>query len=138
MTDAGVERLVGYQRAFFSASWKHSMTQDELAEVYMAYASAFDGFDDELVLKVYIEHARKWKKMPTIAEIFELVFAAQDRKRASDRYRCTVCDLPWNAGKGYGRDDPKQRGQIRCPNCNAILEKPLPPEGMHRADGVSF
>lgn len=138
MTDKGVERLVSYQRSFFSSSWKHSMTEDELAEIYMAYAGAFEGFDDELVLGEYMKHARSWKKLPTIAEIFEVVFAAKARKGAAGSWRCATCDLPWNAGTGYGRTDAKVRGQIRCPACNAVLDKPLPPEGWHRADQVAF
>ena len=99
MTDKGVERLVGYQRAMFSASWKHNMSADELAEVYMAYAGAFEGFEDELVLSTYMKHAKSWKKMPTIAEIFELVFAAQDRKVAGGRWRCRVCKKPGTAAR---------------------------------------
>ena len=156
MTKTGVERLVGYQRAMFSASWKHSMSADELAEVYMAYAGAFEGFEDELVLGTYMKHARSWKKMPTIAEIFELVFAAQDRKAAGGRYRCRVCKKPWNSGEDFGRNQPRQPGEYakiprrsapdeligRCPNCNAILDKPVPAwvflGGNELADDVAF
>ena len=42
------------------------------------------------------------------------------------------------SGKGFGREEAKRRGQIRCPACYAVLERPLPPEGYHRADGVAF
>ena len=156
MTDKGVERLVGYQRAMFSASWKHNMSADELAEVYMAYAGAFEGFEDELVLSTYMKHARSWKKMPTIAEIFELVFAAQDRKAAGGRWRCVVCKKPWSGGEDFGRNQPRQPGELakipmrsapdeligRCPECNAILDRPVPAwvflGGHELADDVEF
>ena len=156
MTEAGVERLVGYQRAFFSASWKHSMTADELAEVYMAYAGAFEGFEDDLVLSTYMKHAKAWKKMPTIAEIFELVFAAQDRKHAVGRFICYVCHKPWDGGQGFRRNEsrtpgepqkvvkPRRRDDLigRCPACNAVLDKPVPAwvflDGIELADDVAF
>lgn len=156
MTEKGVERLVGYQRAMFSASWKHNMSADELAEVYMAYAGAFDGFEDELVLSTYMKHAKSWKKMPTIAEIFELVFAAQDRKGDAGRMKCAVCKKPWNGGEGFGRNESRKHGEPakviradhrdeligRCPECNAILDRPVPAwvflGGHELADDVEF
>lgn len=138
MTKSGAERLVGYQRAFYQSAWKHSMTEDELAEVYMAYMSAFDGFDDQQVLEVYIRRVKGWKKMPSVAEILEAVMIEKDKHRELGRYKCQACRLPWNNGHGYGREDPKHRGQIRCPECFAILQHPLPPEGFERADSVVF
>lgn len=138
MTKSGVQKLVGYQRAFYQSAWKHAMTEDELAEVYMAYASAFDGFGDQEVLQIYVKRVKGWKKMPSVAEILEAVMIEHDKHTDHSRYKCAACHLPWNNGHGYGREDPKHRGEIRCPECNAILQKPLPPDGYQRADGVAF
>lgn len=142
MTLDGIERLVNYQRAYFPRDWKFTATQNEIDEIKLAYMDALADFDDDVVLQGYLKSLRSWEKMPGIAQIMTAasgVRHVEASKAALDGYRCTVCGLPWNAGHDYGREEPKRRGQIRCPNCNAVLERPLPEvDGFIPADHIEF
>lgn len=141
MTSEGIERLVGYQRSYYPREWKYSMKAGELAEVMEAYTDALEEYEDSDVLRGYLKSLRTWDKMPGIAQIMTAadgITYIEQQAPGRDGYRCRRCSLPWNAGRGFGRDERKARGQIRCPACFAVLDRPLPPEGMLRADEVRF
>lgn len=141
MTSEGIERLVGYQRSYFAKEWRYNIKAGDVAEVMAAYMDALEEFEDEPVLRGYLASLRSWGKMPNIAQIMEAADGAarvMEEKPGRDGWRCRRCNLPWNAGKGYGRQDPKRRGEIRCPECFAVLDHQLPPDGYLRADDVEF
>lgn len=141
MTPEGIERLIGYQRSYYAKEWRYNIKAGDIAEVTAAYMDALVELEDDAVIRGYLAHLREWEKMPSIAQIMQTADGIARKEGAAagrDRYRCATCDLPWNGGTGYGRTDAKVRGQIRCPACNAVLDKPLPPDGWHRADQVAF
>lgn len=141
MTVEGVEKLISYQRSHYAKEWRYNMKAADVAEVTLAYADALEDYEDQQVLRAYLGNLKRWPKMPSIAEIMTAADGIKRRMEAvgaADGFRCRRCGLPWNRGEGYHRETMPRRGQSRCPECNAILDGELPPEGFVRADNVRF
>ena len=119
MTSNGIMQLIQYQKSYFGGEWKRSVGDTKEAQIASTLMEAFRKYEDDRVLKAYQSAVLdgKWERMPSVPQIMSLL------GRDTGTYRCVLCNLPWDTG--HGRYDDKKRGQIRCPNCNAILEHPV-------------
>lgn len=137
MTKGGILKLVSYQRLYFGRAFRLETDGIKEGEISKAYEDALSGYEDEAVLKGYMNALKrgKFERLPTIAAI--IAAAGESPSREGGVYRCVKCDKPWYNGTEFERLSPKRRGQIRCPECNAVLDKPLF-DGFISADEIPF
>ena len=140
MTPEGIDKLTDYQRAYWPKDWKFTATQNDIDEIKLAYMDALEEYDDAVVLRGYLASLKEWAKMPNIAQIMTAADGIAYKMQPEvtrDGYRCAACDTPWNAGRGYGREEPKRSGQHRCRNCWALLSQ-MQIEGFVPAEDITF
>ena len=119
MTKEGIMKLMQYQQSYFGGEWKRAVGDSKEAMIADSLMEAFKGMDDDAVLKSYQTALinGRWERMPSIPQIISVC------GRPSGNYRCVLCNLPWDSE--HGRLEGRKKGQIRCPNCNAVLEHPV-------------
>ena len=72
MTQFGVERLIGYEEAYYPKRRNaRSYTGKGREQLIRSLMDAFEGIEDRDVLNAYIKMARGGHSMPTVCEIIE-------------------------------------------------------------------
>jgi len=134
MTLDGVRKLIGFQKRFFGRAFRLETDGVPPQETVDGYMEALAELEDKDVLDGYMKAIRRGRfdRLPSMAMI---IAASGSYDGGKGTWRCTLCDLPWDSG--HGRYDPKERGQIRCPNCNAVLQHELK-DGYIPANDIEF
>lgn len=142
MTIEGVEKLISYQRSHYAKEWRYTIKAADLAEITLAYMDALEEYEDMTVLRAYLGGLKGWERMPSIAQIMTAAGGIARREEGAarpDGFACSFCGLPWDGGRGYGREEQRRRGYARCRNCSAqFAPGEMPPAGFIPAPDMVF